>query len=292
MGESGYTPIRLDRQQEYLARFAQCPQRASDYTFTNIWGWAEEYGLEWSWGDSHVWLRQTRPEILDWAPVGPWDRVDWARCPRLTKPGTYTRVPEQLLELWRQGHGPRMRVEEARGHWDYLYLVGDLIELKGKTFHKKKNHLNQFFKHYDFTFFSMSPECVEETLALQQQWCLWRECEDSAPLVAENQAIARVLQHWDTLHGMLGGALYVGGNMIAYTVAEALDADTLVIHFEKGRPEFRGVYQAINQQFLAHEGRDFALVNREQDLDDASLRKAKLSYRPVEFLKKYSVHLD
>jgi hypothetical protein len=229
---------------------------------------------------------------MQWAPVGPWNTVDWSRCPRLAQPGAFTRVPERLLTLWQQALGNRLKAEEARGHWDYLYAVPDLIELKGNRYHSKKNHLNQFFKQYAFTYFSLGPECVEEVLALQQQWCSWHECKGSAALEAENQAIARVLQHWDTLEGLRGGALYVDGAMIAYTVAEALTADSLVIHFEKGRPEFRGVYQAINQQFLEHEGQGFLVVNREQDLDDESLRKAKLSYKPLDFLKKYSVHLD
>jgi hypothetical protein len=43
--------------------------------------------------------------------------------------------------------------------------------------------------------------------------------------------------------------------------------------------------------FIAHSAGRFALVNREQDLDDPGLRKAKLSYHPVEFLQKYRVTL-
>ena len=79
--------------------------------------------------------------------------------------------------------------------------------------------------------------------------------------------------------------------MAAYTVAEGLTPDTVVIHFEKGDTQYKGIYQAINQMFLAHAGDGFRLVDREQDLNDEGLRKAKLSYNPVQFLRKYRVNL-
>jgi hypothetical protein len=40
--------------------------------------------------------------------------------------------------------------------------------------------------------------------------------------------------------------------MVAYTVAEALTRDMLLIHFEKGDTQYKGIYQAINQKFLAN----------------------------------------
>jgi hypothetical protein len=71
-------------------------------------------------------------------------------------------------------------------------------------------------------------------------------------------------------------------------VAEPLPTDTLVIHFEKGMGSYKGVYQAMNQQFLATQT-GFTLVNREQDLGNEGLRKAKLSYNPVAFVRKYEL---
>ena len=81
----------------------------------------------------------------------------------------------------------------------------------------------------------------------------------------------------------------VDGFMVAYTVAEALTPDMLLIHFEKGDTEYKGIYQAINQKFLADAAAAYTFVNREQDLNDEGLRKAKLSYHPEDFLRKFRV---
>ena len=100
---------------------------------------------------------------------------------------------------------------------------------------------------------------------------------------------AKIFKNWDQFTGTLGGAILVDGAMVAYTVAEGLTNDTVVIHFEKGDTQYKGVYQPINQMFLANSAGRFSRVNREQDLGDPGLRKAKLSYHPVEFLQKYRV---
>ena len=127
---------------------------------------------------------------------------------------------------------------------------------------------------------------------MQKDWCTWRNCESSEILSSENKAISRLLKDWQQLIGTLGGTILVNGEVVAYTVAEALTRDTVVIHFEKGDTQYKGIYQAINQMFLAHSANHFSFVNREQDLNDEGLRKAKLSYLPVEYLRKYRVTLQ
>lgn len=286
-----FEPLSLERQPLYMERLQASQTNASDYSFANIWGWAEEYGLQWAWEDDLVWLRQTEPEDRLWAPVGPWASVDWSRRlpPHLSDTADMIRVPEALAALFQEALGDRVRITESREHWDYLYRVDDLVALKGNRFHKKKNLLKQFRKKYDYRFQAMSPAVIEMALEMQEEWCLWRDCESSETLAAENRAITRVFEHWETIARLFGGALMVEDTPVAYTVAEALTGDTLVIHFEKGCTGFKGVYQAINQLFLENEADGFTLVNREQDLGDKGLRKAKESYHPVDYVKKYTV---
>ena len=286
-----FEPIRLEKQEDYLKMLARCPQVASDYSFMNLWAWAEDYGLSWAWDDDCVWIRQSRPEVLYWAPVGPWYDIDWGA--RLVKepngPTIFIRIPDKLVEHWQTTFEGQATFEEERGHWDYVYAVSDLIDLKGNRFHKKKNLLNQFLKKYEYTYVPFEPQLIGQAMAMQESWCTWRDCESSPVLAAENRAIYRVLENWNQMNATLGGALMVDGTMVAYTVAEALTPQSVVIHFEKGDTRFKGVYQAINQMFLAHSARDFLTVNREQDLNDEGLRKSKLSYNPLEFMRKSRV---
>jgi len=288
-----FEPICLKRQKEYHEALEGCPQlMTSDFSFANVFGWAEHYGLEWAFHKGLCFVRQTRPETVYWAPIGPWERYDWRDCKAMEEAGKFIRVPEALTRLWSVAYGNNILIEENRDHWDYVYDVEELIALKGKKFHKKKNLLNQFKKNYDYQYEPMGPECVEEVLEMQDEWFKWyEENNPSEALEAENHAITRVLHNIDQIEGLTGATLRVDGKVIAYTVAEPLCENSLVIHFEKGNIHFKGVYQAINQMFLENNGAEYANVNREQDLGDPGLRKAKLSYNPSFFLKKFNASL-
>ncbi len=48
----------------------------------------------------------------------------------------------------------------------------------------------------------------------------------------------------------------------------------------------------MNRLFLLNSAPDYQLINREQDMDDPGLKKAKESYHPAGFLKKCTVVVD
>ncbi|MCJ7540035.1 MAG: phosphatidylglycerol lysyltransferase domain-containing protein, partial [Desulfobacterales bacterium] len=237
-----FEKISLDKQHEYLDTFIRCPQKSSDYSFVNLWGWSDEYGLYWAWSDDVVWIKQTIPNEVFWAPIGSWPDIDWSRCfdKYFDEPITFLRIPEELLRVWEKNIEDRIRSEDERAHWDYIYDVKELIELKGNRFHKKKNLVNQFKKKYDYQYVPFDAKMIDMALAMQEDWCTWRDCESSEALSAENRAISRILDNWQTIYALTGGALLVGQEMVAYTIAEQLSQDTIVIHFEKGNPDHKG----------------------------------------------------
>lgn len=286
-----FEPIRMERQDDYHHHLARCRQIASDYSFANLFGWGPEYGLEWAWRDDLVWIRQRRPMTALWAPVGDCESIDWAsRLADIADTGDrMIRIPEALTEIWKPVLPTGSRLEESRGQWDYLYRIEDLAQLKGNRFHKKKNLVNQFRKKYAFDYLDFGPQMVDQALAMQEDWCTWRDCESDDTLAAENRAIARILEQWQQFKGLTGGALRVEDTLVAYTIAERMPDRSVVIHFEKGNPEYKGSYQAINQLFLENFSQEAGLVNREQDLDDEGLRRAKMSYHPADFVKKFEL---
>jgi uncharacterized protein len=293
-----FEPIDLNLQENYLKRLASCPVKTSDYSFLNLWGWAEEYGLFWAWEEKLVWIKQTKPQTVFWSPVGNWADIEWknALLNFQQEKIQFVRVPELLLKIWKKQLDDQVSFKNDRNQWDYLYNAQDLIELKGNRFHKKKNLLNQFLKKYDYYYISFGKEMIDQVLAMQSEWCEWKDCELNDALAAENRVIEKVLNYCPKFKQISGGAIVTDKKIIAYTLAETLSPDTLLIHFEKGNPSFQGSYQAINQIFVSRlfeeSDQSFNRVNRMQDLGDEGLRKAKLSYQPVDFNRKYKAVLS
>ena len=80
--------------------------------------------------------------------------------------------------------------------------------------------------------------------------------------------------------------------MVAFAVGEQINEDTLVVHIEKAFSEVPGAYAIINQQFLVHEADGLKYVNREDDVGEPGLRKAKLSYHPEFLVEKGFARLE
>jgi len=286
-----FLSLDLEGRKKYLALWNHCPEHASDYSYINLFAWNAERGYEWAFDGGLCWLTTTTPERVPWAPVGPWFSVDWPdlleRCfPEST---IFQRVPETLALYLKEQLNGKVRIKEDPSEGEYIYSIPELIELPGKQFHKKKNLLNQFLREYEHSYIEITQGIIEEILRVQHDWCLWKNCDGSSGLKAENEAIARVLGSWKGLGGLFGGALIVKDRIVAYTIAEEVDPENIIIHFEKGLTEYKGVYQAINQIFLEKSCSSFKWVNREQDMGNEGLRKAKLSYNPTRILKKYQV---
>jgi hypothetical protein len=174
-------------------------------------------------------------------------------------------------------------VSEDRDNFDYLYSRDDLVNLTGRKFHKKKNQLNLFIRNNECQAKPLLEDYRDDALHILEQWR--RRQDDPGDVIAATEALEKM---WPLQ--LCGGIFYIDGQPAAYCLGEELALGaSFVIHFEKAvlTPEFRGLYQFINQAFAYILPGKYETVNREQDLGDPGLRQAKESYHPVGFVKKY-----
>ncbi|HLD30443.1 MAG TPA: phosphatidylglycerol lysyltransferase domain-containing protein [bacterium] len=179
-------------------------------------------------------------------------------------------------------------LKEDRDDADYVYSVKDLAELKGNMYHPKKNLVKQFSEKYRFEFLDLSEALVEKCIGFQKKWCGVRSCEGDISLAMENIFVETLLNNYGRLH-LFGGIILINGKCEAFTLAEELNRNTCVVHAEKANTEYKGIYQAVNNLFCSSLLGKYEFVNREQDMGIAGLRKAKLSYRPRNLIKKYDL---
>lgn len=80
--------------------------------------------------------------------------------------------------------------------------------------------------------------------------------------------------------------VYVDDVIEGFTLGTYLrEEKTAYIHVEKANPDIRGLYAFINREFLKNCFSEAEYVNREDDMGLEGLRKAKLSYNPIELIK-------
>ncbi|MEM1485355.1 phosphatidylglycerol lysyltransferase domain-containing protein [Oscillospiraceae bacterium PP1C4] len=182
--------------------------------------------------------------------------------------------------------------EEMRDIFDYIYESQSLITLAGKKLHSKRNFINRFQAEHDgsWSYEPITMANIDECWAMNIEWCAEAGCGEDPSLREESCAVKNCFHNFTAL-GLSGGVLRVDGKIVAYTMGLPLNSDTFIVHIEKAFSSVAGAYPMINQQFVTHTCADYQYVNREDDVGNEGLRKAKLSYRPAILLEKYLVRL-
>lgn len=178
------------------------------------------------------------------------------------------------------------RIEEDRDNFDYIYSRTDLTNLSGRQMHKRKNLLNSFLKNHNGIAKPLLDEYTGDALAILEQWRAARG--DAGDYAACREGLERMYELQ-----LCGGIYYVDERPVGFTLGEENALGTsYVIHFEKAVDvdAYRGLYQFINQTFSSFLPEKYETVNREQDLGEPGLRRAKESYNPIGFVKKFCAH--
>lgn len=202
-------------------------------------------------------------------------------------PFVFHGVSAEVKTLLEELYPNQFEFTPDRDNFEYIYKTDDLIHLAGKKFRQKKNHLNQFrMQNTNYEYVPITDDIIPLCRDTAAAWLNNHEDkEDGAD--DELVAINLLFDHWHEL-GLSGGAIVMYGRVEAFSIGEYLNDKIALIHIEKANPNVRGLYQAINNEFIRHSFADTEFVNREEDMGILGLRQAKESYHPDHFAEKYA----
>lgn len=189
-------------------------------------------------------------------------------------------------------HEDKYIVKELMDNKDYIYDYMELTKLEGRKYHTKKNHLNIFLNNYlnRYQYKILLQKDKYDVFKFLDFWTsLKNNC--TTELLAEIEGIKKVFNNLDKLDVKVAG-VYIDNVLQAFTIGEYNKLERMaIIHVEKANPNINGLYQFINQKFLECEFKEALIVNREDDAGIEGIRKAKLSYNPIYYEKKYKLEL-
>ena len=199
-------------------------------------------------------------------------------------------VTVEILEKINELYPGKYESSTNRDDSDYIYEAEKLRTLAGRKMHSKKNHFNSFVKDYGdrYIYKRLTKKSeFDECIKLVEKWAFSKEKDQN--LIGESLAIKKIFRNFNKFSKIKVGGIYIDNHLEAFTYGDYLNPNMAVIHIEKANPDIRGLYTAINKLFLENEFPDVDFVNREDDLGIEGLRKAKLSYKPIKLVDKYSL---
>lgn len=292
-----FKPVQLEDRNLLREIIWKYQPQTSEWTFTNLFVWRSHYGFQWSFHRNWLIVLVTAgPQApFFFQPIGPPSRLEviqrcfrWLREEKGEKNPRIERADQRLAEEIKGSK--EYLIEPIRDQFDYVYRSQDLIQLGGRKYHSKRNHINKFLQSYAFTYSPLEEHHLKACLELSGQWCELHRCEEDLNLLGEWGAVQEALTHFSHL-AFQGGVILIENRVEAFTLGERLNRETGVVHIEKANPQIPGLYPLINQLFCEKNWADASLINREQDLGEPGLRRAKLSYFPDHWVEKFRIRL-
>lgn len=200
-------------------------------------------------------------------------------------------VCNYMRDLIEQRFPDTFDIKPNRDFADYIYTREKLVNLSGKKLQSKRNHINKFKSLYpNYEYRALTPDLIPQCLALEKQWRKVSkddtdETDLDEELSEELRSMTRAFNRWDRL-GLIGGTIWVDNKLVAFTFGCPINQTTFDVCVEKADVNYEGAFTIINQEFVKHLPEKYFYINREEDMGDEGLRRAKESYRPDILLEK------
>jgi len=272
----------------------------SDHNFTSLWSWNAKGNAHVSEHNGNIIVLlndyiDTDKKIL--TLIGAKNLHESIKNilsePTNTLPKTLELVPEDVAQ---QLDEKCFDIIEDRASHDYIYDVKKILTYSGNKYGAKRNFVNRFKRHYPDAYctnIDISNESNKtQILSLFVKWTSYKVSLDINH-TNEFNALNSFLDHSNIFDNVICLGLYDNELLIGFAIIEIANKDYCIIHFEKADYiNYVGIYPYLLQKVAELANSLGCLyINYEQDLGLAFLEKAKKSYHPDFFLKKYTVTL-
>ena len=290
-----FAPIEIARRALVTDFHARHPQPLSDYGFASLYVWSSVFQYHFAVAEPDTLLLQAQvdpdpqPRLLQ--PLGqfsePVQETLLAHARKLPTPLVIESVSAEFLAR-HPTFAAHFHVVENRDSANYVYRTEDLAALAGSHYAKKRNLVQQATRLYAWRIEPLGPQHSKECLEVGDDIAAKRT---TLTLQQESQALETAIRDFGAL-GLCGLLLRIDDRPAAFSIYDRLNPPTALVLFERALRDKKGLYQVINQETaraIAAQGLTF--INREEDLGDPGLRRAKLSYHPIRLEAKHTLTL-
>ena len=283
-------PVRLSDRSFFEEKIALMNSQSCECSFVNLFVYQKPYQIEFVECGDRIVVYERNARTIHY-PLGEWtgpellrDICDAFMRQGLTDGGIYD-VPEEFLDR-HEDCDKYFDIEFDEGMIDYLFSIEKIATFVGPKLRKKHNLVKQFqsnWPHAQVKKITGAELPVAAKLATELNSRL-TPCE-----FLDEEAIA-LEQTWKNFAklGLSGIILYAEpGFPAGFSVYSHLLSNTVDIHFEKADHSVKGASQTLTWQLAIALRGQALFMNREQDMNEETLRHAKRSLDPERFFKRY-----
>ncbi len=300
-------PVDISARPVFDRAYLNTPPSVSDLAFNTLFGWQLYFGYRYTRIGGQLFVFYERGKTVTILPPlllsGALPDPGWepSFVDAVTRLSSWARSKGMIAEFQyfsadytRRLSSGRFTFTPERDCADYVYRRSDLVGLSGSDYSAKRNLIRQFTRQYPLRYEPLTAANCGEAGRFIDGWQEQQKDENGILGSGAYCMACRLLQNFNAL-SLCGGLLFVDNKIVAATIGSLVTdficpdgkrTAAVIVHHENALTEYKGAYQAINQQFCAHLPETVEFINREEDLGIPGLRKAKLSYRPAFLIEK------
>lgn len=213
----------------------------------------------------------------------------FARKKRMRR--VFKMIPQETVNFFSTMH-PEVEIREDRDNFDYIYSVDELSKLDGGKYSRQRRLAKRFESSYGN---SMRIEKIELSdgdglEAVSHIFRKWNSIKESYSK-REELALQKLFQSADNFN-LTNLAVFVDEKPVGFLIMQICNEETAISHFGKADYSYTGIFPFLvreSAKLIKEHGCSF--FNFEEDLGLGQIRLMKEQYRPISFMRKYTVEL-